>query len=52
MTKKTEKDTKLWEQNLKKLVIKGKKQGFLNQSDILELFPNAEGCKAIPRRSR
>lgn len=42
MSKKPEKDPKLWEQNLKKLVLKGKKQGFLNQSDILEVFPNAE----------
>jgi len=42
MTKKAEKDPKLWEQSLKKLVVKGKKQGFLNQSDILEAFPNAE----------
>ena len=45
MTKKIvkpQKEGKTWEQNFKKLIIKGKKQGFLNQSDILEIFPNAE----------
>jgi len=31
-----------FEKNLKKLILKGKKKGFLTQSEILEVFPNAE----------
>lgn len=36
------KDLAKREQNLKKLIAKGKKQGFLTQEDILSLFPEAE----------
>jgi len=31
-----------FEKNLKKLILKGKKKGFLTQTEILEVFPNAE----------
>ena len=35
-------EDKLLQRNLKKLVLKGKKQGYITQEDILELFPEAE----------
>ncbi len=36
------KDKAKRELNLKKLIVKGKKQGFLTQEDVLALFPEAE----------
>lgn len=41
MPKKQNKE-KTSEEKLKELIAKGKKQGYLNQSEVLEFFPNAE----------